>query len=157
MGYTVTLPTRAAWTLTVADAMTEDEVITIGLQTYTLRDAVTTTANQVLVGANQTATAVNLLAAITLGDTAGTNYGSATVINPYVTAAIATAAQVICTARDAGLVGNGIVFTETGDGSWAQTTTAVGDMESFLVNVMAQSQVNSDVLNSLRAVTATAD
>ena len=148
-----TLPTRAVWTLTFADAMTEDETVVIGDVTYTFRATIGATANQVDVGTDQTVSAVNLMAAINLGDTAGTNYGSETVLNPYVTASIVTNAQVICTVKDRGVMGAGLTFTEGGDGSWAETTTGSGYNETFLSEILEFSQIPAAVIDDIRAYT----
>lgn len=63
------------------------QTITLGPTTYTFRAAVGATANEVLIGANASATYANLKAACNLEAGAGTLYGSATVLNPTVTAA----------------------------------------------------------------------
>lgn len=57
------------------------DTVTIGATTYTFRASVSTTANEVLIGANKEATLVNLIAAINGGNGSGTLYGSDTVAN----------------------------------------------------------------------------
>lgn len=63
-----------------------NQTITIAGQVYTFRTTVSTTANDVLIGATGTATAQNLVNAINLGPGSGTVYGSLTILNPNMSA-----------------------------------------------------------------------
>ena len=71
------------------DDVVEDNQIVVASQPYTFKDAVGTTANEVLISGNgdPAATAPNLVHAINLTGTPGTHYGSDTAINASVTAA----------------------------------------------------------------------
>jgi hypothetical protein len=85
----------AGWTSTNIFAFTElswqgqptaAQTVTISGQTYTYRASVSTTANEVLIGATASATALNLFNAINLGTGAGTTYGSLTAANATMSA-----------------------------------------------------------------------
>lgn len=58
---------------------TANDTVTIDSQTYTYKAAPTTVANEVKIGASVNASIDNLVSAITLGGTPGTDYGSGTV------------------------------------------------------------------------------
>ena len=108
--------TFATGTLTFAGNAVANETVTIGDQVYTWKASVSTTANEVKVGASAAASVTNLVAAInaTAAD-AGTLYGSATAQNVYVSAVDGTGDVVDLTARNAyeGPRGNTIATTET--------------------------------------------
>lgn len=63
------------------------QTCTLGGQVYTWRAAVGATANEVLIGANASASYTNLYNAVNLGAGSGTTYGSSTTLNATVTAA----------------------------------------------------------------------
>lgn len=115
--------------LTFAGVGIADETITIGNKVYTLKAAPTTVANEVKIGASAAATAANLIAAINLTGTPGTDYGSLTTKHTQVSAAQgSTTAKVKVTALAAGDEGNAIATTETGTNlSWAAATLTLGD------------------------------
>src|SRR5260370_18152 len=89
--------------------------VTVGTQTYTFVTALSTTptANEVLVGATETASLANLANAVNGGTGSGATYGSPTVANTSASA-VATASTVVFTALTKGLTGNGIATSETG-------------------------------------------
>lgn len=101
------------------------QTVTIGGQTYTFNTALTNTANNVLIGADTTAMAANLAAAINAGAGAGTAYGTGTVANASVTASAALGVVTV-TAITPGTAGNSIAISETlTNGSWAGGATAL--------------------------------
>lgn len=106
------------------------DTVTIGLQVYTFKTALTaiTTANQVLIGADADASLLNLIRAINATGTPGTDYGSLTPQNPLVTAAAAvTAHAFLITANTPGGIGNAIVTTEGSTHlSWGAATLQGG-------------------------------
>lgn len=70
---------------------------------------------------------VNLGAAIMANGTAGTQYSTATTAHPTVATSAITSTSVTVKARTAGLLGNGIVTTETGAGiGWTNGTLEDG-------------------------------
>jgi hypothetical protein len=112
---------RASKVLTFADVSIANETVVIGTVTYTFKASVTTTANEVKVGATATISATNLASAINHGSFAtgdasgsGTLWGSDTALNPYVAAVDDLAGGLTLVARTAGLVGNAIPISETG-------------------------------------------
>lgn len=103
----------------------DTQTVTINGQTYTFNTSLTNTANNVLIGADNTTMAANLAAAINAGAGAGTTYGTGTVANAAVTAS-ATAGVVTVTAKTAGSVGNSVTVAETlTNGSWAGGATSL--------------------------------
>lgn len=110
--------------ITSADTQT----VTIGGQVYTLHTSLsgfTTTPNAVLIGADTTAMAANLAAAINAGTGAGTTYGTGTVANASVTATSALGVLTV-TAKTPGTAGNSVAVAETlTNGSWAGGATAL--------------------------------
>jgi hypothetical protein len=142
--------TLATGTLTLSGNAVADETVTIGAHVYTWKAAVTTTANQVLVGANAAASIVNLVAAInrTAAD-AGTKYGSLTAANVYVTAADGPGDTVVVTALPAyeGPLGATVVTTETMTaGAWgAATLTGAGATASAALAIPLASPTASGV------------
>jgi hypothetical protein len=73
-------------TLTFTDVGVATQVVVIGDVTYTWIATLTGAAYEVLIGANQAASHLNLLRAITGGAGEGTLYGTGTVRNPHVRA-----------------------------------------------------------------------
>lgn len=107
------LADRAIATLTSDGTnVTAADTVTIGAVTYTFRASVTTTANEVLIGADAATSLANLKKAINLSGTGGTEYGSLTVIHPTVTAAALTATTLRLYAKTAGTGGNSLTSTE---------------------------------------------
>jgi hypothetical protein len=104
---------KASRVLTFANNAVADETVVIGAKTYTWKSSVSTTANQVKVGASIAASIANLVAAITGGAGSGSVYGSATVASTEVTATAASGTTMLVTALTGGTAGNAIATTET--------------------------------------------
>lgn len=101
------------------------QTVVIGGQTYTFNTSLTDTANNVLIGADVTAMAENLTAAINAGTGAGTKYGTGTVANTSVSATSALGVVTV-TARTAGTAGNSIAISETlTNSAWAAGATVL--------------------------------
>ena len=151
------LGANASNTLSAIANATTTDTVTVGSgagQTYTLVTALTasTTANQVLIGANTAATLANLAAAVNGGAGSGVAYGSLTVTNADVTA-LAGASTVAFTAKVAGTGGNALVSTTTdasfgfsnggtfagGAGSAGLTTAAAAQAALTTINTAIQS------------------
>ncbi len=115
---------RAALVYTLAANPTAADTVTAGGKVYTYRASVTTTANEVLIGVDLTATRNNLVAAINGAAGGGTTYGSATTANANVTAVATSTNAATVTAIVAGTVGNAIAVAEAG----AQTSWAGGGL-----------------------------
>lgn len=91
--------------------VTANDTVTIGAVTYTFKAAVTTTANEVKIGADAAATLQNLKDAINLTGTTA-QYGSLTVIHPTVSAGAITATTLLLFAKTGGTGGNSLTSTE---------------------------------------------
>lgn len=138
----------ASNTLTV-NSPTDGDKVTIGSATYTLvaGTAALTAAYTVLIGTDNTSTAANLLAAVTLDQGADTNqgvlYGNGTSPNPDVSQANpptttgncrASGNSLYVEAPDIGVAYNATVTTETTGGarlSWAHATLSGGTNATF--------------------------
>ena len=110
--YAAVAGAKATGTLTFTNVGSATETVTIGGRVYTLVAALTGAADEVLIGASATATALNLKNAIN-GDeaTVGITHGSTT-DHPSVVAT-SSAGAVTVTAKAAGTAGNAITTTET--------------------------------------------
>lgn len=108
--------------------VTAADTVTIGAVTYTFRASVTTTANEVKIGTDADATLLNLIRAINHTGTPGTDYGSASVIHPTVSAAASVTSHAFAvTALIPGAGGNAIASTEASTHlSWGGSTLASG-------------------------------
>lgn len=106
---------HAGGVLTVAGATvpTAAQTLTIGAVTYTWRAAVTTTANEILIGDDAPACLANLKAAINLDTSLGAVYGSATVVHPTVHAGELTSTTLTLQAKTGGTGGNSLASTST--------------------------------------------
>lgn len=124
---TTSAAVAATQTLTLSGNAVAAETVTIGAKTYTWRAAVTTTANEVKIGATASDSIDNLIAAVTASAGSGTLYGSATTVNLTATASAGAGDTMTVTALTAGEAGNDIVTTETmTNGSFAAATLAGG-------------------------------
>jgi hypothetical protein len=123
-----------ALTIVAEENAVADETVTIASQVYTFK-ALAAAPNDVLIGADSSATAANLASAINAGAGAGTAYGTGTVANASVTAA-AVANVVTVTAIIPGTVGNSIAIAEgMTQGSWASAaTTLAGGTDASAAN-----------------------
>lgn len=106
---------------TIADG----DTVTIGTVTYTFQDDLVDEPNNVHVGASDSASLDNLIAAINAGEGAGTDYGTGTVANPHVSAAAGDGDTMVVTAREA----DGIATATTANltsGDWGAAALAGG-------------------------------
>lgn len=123
--------TAATEDLTFTGAGSEGDTITIGSVTYTLR-AAPVAAYDVDIGADETGTAANLVAAITAGAGEGTTYGTGTLVHPDVDASSALGV-LTATALVTGTAGNAITVSEdSADASWGAANLSGGTGESFI-------------------------
>jgi hypothetical protein len=103
-----------ATTLGAVTPGTAGDTLTIGADTYTFQDVLTNVANNVHIGATLATAQANLVAAIDLSGTAGTDYALATVANPEATmAAFAADAAILTAVSNVAATGNAVVTTET--------------------------------------------
>jgi len=116
-------------TLTIVAAISNTETVTIDTKAYTFQTSLTDVDGNVLIGATLEESIDNLVAAITLGDGAGTKYAAATTLHPTATAVKATASTMVATAKSGGTSGDTIATTETLAGAgnqWGGATMAGG-------------------------------
>lgn len=121
------------------------ETVTIDSTTYTFKTTITSTAGDVLIGADAAASAVNLAAAINAQGGSGTLYGSSTTAHTTVRAIGSDGGAVLVIARTPGAAGNVIATTETlaGSGSiWSSGSTLKGgyDAPVEVLSVTVQDQ-----------------
>lgn len=148
---------NASVTLTFSANAVANETVVIGDQTYTWKASVTTTANEVLVGASAAASAQNLFDAINLTGTPGTQYGSLTTKHKQVRASAVTATTVVVQSKIGGTIGNAIASTETmtqGAFGTATLTGGTGDQVEDLRVLLASSgmQIAADMQQALREI-----
>ena len=95
-----------------ATAVGDGDTVAVGGTTYTFKTALTGAANEVLIGATGDTTALaNLQKAINLSGTAGTDYGTGTVVNANVVASGASATNLTVTSKVNGLAAPAFTFT----------------------------------------------
>jgi flagellin len=170
-GAAFTASVAASTTLTVTGGnpqIVANDALTVGGKTYTFK-AVVASANDVLVGASDTASLLNLKAAINAAaGGAGTAYGIGTVANANVNAGTATATTLVVTANING-IGNGtntgnsvastvgtggahLAFTAaTLAGGTAGSTVAVGGQTYTFVTVLGATATANEVISTSQA------
>ena len=89
----LTALTPAVGTLTFAGVGTDTQTVVIAAKTYTTQTSLTDSDGNVLIGADETATSANLVAAINLAAGSGTTYAAAMTLHPDVIATSAAAAN----------------------------------------------------------------
>jgi hypothetical protein len=118
---------QATATVTTAANYSDADTVVIGGLTYTMQTVLVDAARNVLIGANEAATIVNLTRAINAsGGTPGTDYGTATTAHPNVTATNDGAHIITLTAKRRGGFGNTITLTKTGATTVSGATLAGG-------------------------------
>jgi precorrin-4 methylase len=147
-------------TLTSTGVALNTETVTVGGKVYTFQTSLTNVDGNVLIGASASESLDNLKSAINLDTTAGVpgvKYATAMTANLNVKATTKTATTLVIQARLPGTLGNLIASTETltnfsfGSGT---LTGGTGSAAVAIAEIMANCQVNADVLQSLLAITA---
>jgi hypothetical protein len=145
---------KATGTLTFTGAAVDTQTVTIGGKVYTTQTTLTDVNGNVLIGANQAATCLNLSRALSLGAGVGTLYATAMTANSYATG-VQSGDTLVVTAKDAGVSGNLIATTETQtNASFGAATLAggAGNLDTAVAELIAGSQLNSDALQALGAM-----
>lgn len=118
---------KATGTLTSTGNFTDSQTVTIGTKVYTFQTTLTNVDGNVLIGADRTASHLNLKKAINLEAGAGTNYATAMTLHPTVTATSSNATTTVVEAKSSGTGGNSIASTETQtNAAWGAATLAGG-------------------------------
>lgn len=156
--------TSATGILTSTGTFTNAQTVTIGAKVYTALAVLTDVDGNFLIGANQTASHANLLAAINLTAGAGTTYATSTTANADVFATGASGTTTSVQAIIPGDYGNNIVTTETlTNASWGNTTLGGGnngtlrtnERDLFIVGAPAQSSANNNAILATPGTAAT--
>ncbi len=120
----------ATGTLTMSGQPSDGDTVTIGGTTYTFATTLTSTADQVLIGASASDTLANLAGAIGAetggGQAAGTTYSTGTLANTSATVTGSTSSTLSLQATADGTAGNSIATTssDTGSVSFGSSTLA---------------------------------
>jgi flagellin len=153
------LGANASNTLSAIGQPAANDTVTVGSgagTTYKFVAALTGVANEVLIGANVSASLANLASAVNGTAGAGVAYGAGTVANTAVSA-VSDASTVTFTAKVAGTGGNALVSTEVsanmgfsngatltgGAGSAGLTTAAAAQAALVTINSAIQSVANT--------------
>lgn len=164
----LTTVTKSQGTLTVT-TIANTETLVVGGKTYTFQTTLTDVDGNVKIGADNTASMVNLAAAINLGTGSGTLYAASMTANDLVSAA-ASVETLIATALVGGTIGDLIACTDSlTSGAWdaatlGTTTAGAGSLAVALAEsharidaIVAVSQVNSHLLKELALLVAEMD
>ncbi len=150
------LGSNASNVLSAIANATATKTVTVGTKTYTFVASLTGAANEVLIGANTSATLANLAAAVNGGPGAGVAYGTGTVANADATA-ISGASTVTFTAKVAGTGGNSIVTTTTDAnmGFSAGGTMTGGSGSAGLTTAAAAQAALTNINSAIQTVAGT--
>lgn len=144
----------ASGTLTLSGNITDGETVTIGEKTYTFQDSLTDEDGNVLIGDSASETIDNLIAAINLGEGAGTLYAESTTEHPNVVAAAGAGDTMDVTAKVAGEVGNEIsTTTDAADAAFGAATLEGGKTNSGTFSIDAQT-ITGTVVDSNSSIKA---
>jgi hypothetical protein len=148
----VTVPVSAIGTLTSSGVFVDTQTVTVGGKVYTTQTTLTNSDGNVFIGGSASATLQNLLDAINLTGTPGTQYAAAMTRNAQVFAVSKTATTLVVKAKSPGTIGNLIASTESQTNvAWGAATLAsgTGDPALFMSELIAAGQVNSDMVLAL--------
>lgn len=147
----------AVTTLTSTGVFVDTQTITIGGKVYTSQTTLTNVDGNFFIGADQTASHLNLMRAVNLGIAgdgtgAGTLYAAAMTKNTQVKATSADGTHTVFAAKIKGTIGNQIATTETQtNASFTSTVMAsgTGDALTAIDNARGYAQINSEVAQIL--------
>lgn len=165
----LTAQVTSAGTLTSSGVFSATETVTIDGQVYTFRASLSSggLANEVLIGANQTASHLNLQSAINgLQSGRGVTYGAPTVAHATVWGSVVSGTTTVVRAKRPGPNGNLIATTETcanaawgaavlasGAGAYGQIALAAAEVREFKVPARTPGdRVNSQAVSSLAVI-----
>lgn len=104
---------QGTFTVATGQNAANGDTVTIDSKMYTFETTLTDVDGNVLIGANATASALNLTNAIMLGSGAGGTYAASMTEHPTCTA-VASGETSVVTSKTPGTAGNAIASTETG-------------------------------------------
>jgi len=146
--------TAATATLTSTGAFTDTQTVTVGTKTYTSQTTLTNVDGNFLIGANQTASHLNLKDAVN-GVANGTTTAAAMTKNDLVQADSSDGTHTVFSAKLKGTIGNMIATTETQTNAsfaGAVMTGGAGAAVDTLNLIRTQSQSKSDELQALNGL-----
>jgi len=144
------LDTSSALITSDATAPANNDTVTIGGVVYTFKTTLTGAANEVLIGASAAAALDNLKEAVNDVGTEGTNYGTGTVANPYVTATTNTNTTQLFVAIDTAAL---IAVSETSAHLSFDTATLTGGTGRQSVDNLSKSATVGQLLCEARIAT----
>lgn len=146
--------------MTSTKNLAEGDAVKIGSEQYFITATVANTANNVLLGADETATLANIIKVVNGTGTAGTTYHTSSLQPNGIIASLLSTHVIRFTAKLPGAQGNNIYLREVTDGGTAYSTTAFtsgsGDLSGssgFIQRIIDLNQVNSEVLQELKKLT----
>ncbi len=149
MSDTDQLAAEAATTiLTFTGVALDGEVVVLGGTTYTFETVLTDSPNFVLIGAAATDDIDNLIAAIENGAGEGTLYGTGTVANTDVDAAVGAGDTMEVTADVAGAAGNAIVSTTDLTNASFPFGTLTGGLDETDVGTLSLKKVSGNFIDN---------
>lgn len=155
MAFTGSTPVRATGSLTLADELDDQDSFRVGDQVYvvaTTPDA----ANEIDIGASETATAANIVAAINGTGTPGTEYFADTG-QPTGIQASSADGVITLTADLPGDHGNSLALVNlVGTDVTVQVFQGgAGDIQDFISSVISENQLNAEVIRELSLLLTT--
>lgn len=150
--------------MTSTKNLAEGDAVKVGSEQYFITATVANTANNVLLGADETATLANIIKAVNGTGTSGTTYHTATAQPNGIVASLLSTHVIRFTASLPGAQGNNFAVREVTDGGTAFSTTAFtsgsGDLagaSGFITRLMALTEVSAEVQTELKKLTLAAD
>jgi len=151
----ITVPSdvEATGTLTASSNFGNGETVTIDTKVYTFETSLTNVDGNVQIGGTLTASLLNLLNAINLTGTPGTDYAALMTIHPTVTSTASDATTLSAEAKLGGTQGNLIATTASGGASsaaWGAATLTGGAGDAV---ILALSEIPTQTTAAIGAVT----
>lgn len=125
--------TAPTTTLTSSGTAGNDETFTIGNRTYKMKTALTGAADEILIGANASASLDNIKAAINGAGTPGTDYSQATVRNADFTAGAKNATTLVIASTDTNANGAAATTETMANFAFTGATMSAGTLGSKAV------------------------
>ena len=148
----VPIGTQATGTLTTTGVFSNNETVTIGTQTYTLKSPFVNAADNIDASGTTAATLDNLKRAINGDGVAGTNYGTGTVVST-VAYATSTATTLDLMAKQGGTAGNSVATTETAANASFGAATLTGGVATNVSIFTRTAELPSNTTLAIGVVT----
>jgi hypothetical protein len=130
---------KATQTLTSTGVMLDTETVTIDTKVYTFQTTLTNVDGNVLIGADQTATHLNLLNAMNLTGVAGTDYALSMTLHPTVDGTSSNGTTTVVTSKEQGTASNSIATTQTTTNmTWGAATLLGGTNPTAEANPLTE-------------------